>query len=147
MALAVNSRRDAWSTIAGFVLQVDITILRWLDLQQTEVLELERGEDLDLVRDLNSTELDENRLMEQVKRRSAALTLKAADALEALSNFCQHRRANPHIALRFRFVTTAQAGKEQGWSGEGSGSGGTRLCLRRLRHSGHGLLSLRQEIL
>jgi hypothetical protein len=49
MAFAFNPRRDAWSTMAGFVLQVDITILRWLDLQQNEVLELERGVDLDLV--------------------------------------------------------------------------------------------------
>src|SRR5262249_52267634 len=65
--------------------------------------------------------LTENRLMEQVKRRSAALTLKSADALEALANFCQHRKANPDVALRFRFLTTAEIGKEQSWAGDSSG--------------------------
>lgn len=121
MPFAFNERRDAWSTIAGFVLQVDITIVRWLDLQENEVLELECGEDLDLVQELNAPDLNEKRLLEQVKRRSSALTLRAGDALEALANFCQHRSANPQSALRFRFLTTGQAGKEQGWSGDAGG--------------------------
>jgi hypothetical protein len=41
--------RDAWSTLRGFVYQVDKTLQRWLLLQQNEVLELERGEDIDIV--------------------------------------------------------------------------------------------------
>ena len=104
------------ATIAGFVFQVEVTILRWLDLRDTEVLELERGEDVDLVQQqITCAGIDENRLLEQVKRRSGALTLRAPEVLEALANFCQHRSSNPLIQLRFRFLTTTEAGREQDW--------------------------------
>ena len=41
--------RDAWATIRGFVYQVDLTINRWLALTENQVLELEKGEDIDIV--------------------------------------------------------------------------------------------------
>src|SRR5438067_2242221 len=41
--------RDAWAAIRGYVYQVDMTILRWLTLGCGEVLELECGEDVDLL--------------------------------------------------------------------------------------------------
>jgi hypothetical protein len=41
--------RDASDVIAGFVYQIDLTIQRWLELKEDEILELERGEDLDLI--------------------------------------------------------------------------------------------------
>ena len=45
--------RDAWSTIRGFVYQVDLTILRWLHLKDNEILELEKGEDIDVITNVN----------------------------------------------------------------------------------------------
>jgi hypothetical protein len=48
-AFIANPNRDASDTIAGFVYQVDVTLLRWLNLQSDEVLELERGEDIDII--------------------------------------------------------------------------------------------------
>ncbi len=57
--------RDASDTIRGYVYQVLLTIKRWLDLQPGEVLELECGEDIDLLSPLLSGE--EQRLQEQVK--------------------------------------------------------------------------------
>lgn len=46
-----NPQRDASAVIASYVYQVIVTISRWLNLQPpNEVLELERGEDLDIVR-------------------------------------------------------------------------------------------------
>jgi len=41
--------RDASDVFAGFVFQVDLTIQRWLELKDEEILELERGEDLDVI--------------------------------------------------------------------------------------------------
>jgi hypothetical protein len=41
---------DAFATIAGFVFQVNVTIQHWLKLGAGEYLELEAGEDIDLVR-------------------------------------------------------------------------------------------------
>jgi hypothetical protein len=123
MTFVFDPRRDAASTIAGFVFQVNTTIVRWLNLQANEVLELECGEDIDIVRqELGSGSLDESRLMEQTKRRSnTPLTLRRAEALEAIANFCEHRRNNCSIRLRFRYLTTTGIGLEQGWKFDGTG--------------------------
>jgi hypothetical protein len=43
------NNRDAGSSIRGFVYQVDFTILRWLTLDTQSILELEKGEDIDIV--------------------------------------------------------------------------------------------------
>jgi hypothetical protein len=113
--------RDAFATIAGFVYQVDVTILAWLNLQDNEILELERGEDLDLVQLQLECQGPETRLLEQLKRRAASLTLRTPDALEALANFCEHRSSNPRVRLRFRFVTTMPSGTERSWSRDRDG--------------------------
>lgn len=47
--LVITRDRDARAAVRGFVYQVDLTIDRWLHLQADQVLELERGEDIDLV--------------------------------------------------------------------------------------------------
>src|SRR5713226_10111138 len=94
-----NHRRDASDVIAGFVYQVDRTILRWLELKADEVLELERGEDLDVVQ-IGSTEVPDPRTLEQIKRRSSPLSLRSPDALAAVAHFCEHRKNNPTIRLR-----------------------------------------------
>jgi hypothetical protein len=49
MEFNYNVDRDGYATIAGFVLQVDLTLLRWLNLDDSETLELECGEDIDAV--------------------------------------------------------------------------------------------------
>ena len=41
--------RDASAAIRGYGYQIDHTIMRWLDLRDSEILELECGEDIDLV--------------------------------------------------------------------------------------------------
>ncbi|HEY4839868.1 MAG TPA: hypothetical protein VIH72_14730 [Candidatus Acidoferrales bacterium] len=109
-----NPKRDAAAAIAGFVYQVDVTILRWLNLQQGELLELERGEDLDTV-EVEGNEPSGLRILEQVKRRAAPLTLRSEDALTALANYCEHRAVNPGVRLRFKFVTTSYLGNEKNW--------------------------------
>ena len=117
MGFIANPRRDASPTIAGFVFQVNVTILRWLGLHEGEHLELECGEDIDIVQDGADGDIAaETRLLEQIKARSArSLTLKSTEALQALANFCVHRVANPTSNLKFRYITTASSGVEQGW--------------------------------
>ena len=107
--------RDAWATIRGYVYQVDVTIDRWLDLQPGQVLELEWGEDIDVVSEaIQATDHDtRQRLLEQVKHRASSLTLRSPEAITALVNFFEHRTTNPGESLRFRFVTNASSGHEQ----------------------------------
>lgn len=123
MTFISNPRRDASATIAGFVFQVNVTILRWLELRDDEHLELECGEDIDTVQGgPDGGTSAETRLLEQIKARSArSVTLRSEEALEALSNFCSHRAANPTSKLKFRYITTANSGVEQGWDRPESG--------------------------
>jgi hypothetical protein len=98
--------RDAWGTIRGYVYQVDVTIHRWLDLSDTDILELERGEDIDIVhRDLKGDEL--SRELQQLKFREGNLSLNRAEIIEILQNYYLHRKNNPGHNLKFRFVTNS----------------------------------------
>ncbi len=115
MSFHLTRDRDAWATIRGFVYQVDVTIDRWLDLQPEQILELERGEDIDVVSEaIQATDPGgRQRLLEQVKHRESSLTLRSPETIAALVNFFEHRRANPGAFLQFRFVTNAPCGHEQ----------------------------------
>jgi hypothetical protein len=44
-----DPQRDAYRVIAGFIFQINTTIERWLELKDGEVVELERGEDIDVI--------------------------------------------------------------------------------------------------
>jgi hypothetical protein len=106
--------RDAYATIRGFVYQADLTILRWLDLKSGQALELEAGEDIDLVADaLNTSPFPIERLLEQVKHREMNVTLRSSSVLEAISNAIEQREKNTGHNLLFRFSTTAQVGQEK----------------------------------
>jgi hypothetical protein len=67
MTFISNPRRDAHATFAGFVFQVNVTILRWLSLKAGEHLELEAGEDIDLIqRGVAGSGSEDERLVEQL---------------------------------------------------------------------------------
>ena len=115
-------KRDAHATFAGFVFQVNVTILRWLHLQPGQHLELEAGEDIDLIQAAAAKGLEGANILEQVKQiRGKHLTLRSTDALEAIANFCQHRRARPGEKLVFRFLSTTLPSRERQWNGRDNG--------------------------
>ncbi len=109
--------RDAWATIRGYVYQVDTTILRWLALDVDDCLELECGEDIDTVTSIVGRESEEevDRVLEQVKHREKAITLRSPEAREAIHNCLKHKEKNPDLNLIFRYSTNAVPGKETGW--------------------------------
>src|SRR5437762_7812580 len=119
MPFVSNPARDASDAIAGYVYQVYVTISHWLNLQSSEFLELERGEDLDAIR-VSDDHLDDLRTLQQVRATAASLTLRSKNALTAIANFCEHRRSNPGHLLKFRYITTSSVGREQGWALKGS---------------------------
>jgi hypothetical protein len=89
-------------------------LLRWLALTDSEALELEHGEDIDLLTGLIAADADkQERLLEQVKRHSGRVTLRSAGARAALANFHEHQVTNPRLALRFRYTTTARVTRER----------------------------------
>ncbi len=108
--------RDAHAAIRGYVYQIDRTIERWLQLEDNQSLELERGEDIDLIGQAAFSERNEEfdvRLLEQVKRRNSNLTLRSESANESLANFYDHRSNNSSTDLKFCFSTNARHGREQ----------------------------------
>jgi hypothetical protein len=102
-----DPRRDATSTIRGFVYQVDLTVQRWVALKVNEALELERGEDIDIVGNGLAGDVEESRILEQVKSRAAPVTLRSGVTVECVANFALHRERNPELRLLFRFTTNA----------------------------------------
>jgi hypothetical protein len=106
---------DAWATVRGFVYQVELTILRWLDLAPSQYLELECGEDIDLVAQAFADDAGDgsSRKLEQVKVRSEPLTLRCEAAVQTLVNAVCHLTENPQIALRFCYTTNAKASRER----------------------------------
>jgi len=106
------SNRDAWSSIRGYVYQVDHTISRWLDIKPLERIELERGEDYDLI-DLDNNGQEILRELVQVKHRENNLTLNSDIIIEAIGNYYQHKINNPDINIFFHFVTNTDYGVER----------------------------------
>jgi tetratricopeptide (TPR) repeat protein len=107
--------RDAWAAIRGYRYQVELTIRSWLSIGEQEVIELEKGEDIDLVTRAINSEGNETceRLLNQVKCREHKLTLGAPEVLTAIACFVEHRTANPNLTLTFRFTTNAQVACER----------------------------------
>lgn len=133
--------RDAWFVIRGYVYQVHITILEWLTLEPGYQLWLECGEDIDHVQeDLSRPEFGDGRILEQVKHRQKAATLRSADVIGAIVSFFRHIRANPTLKLRFRYLTTSRIGREQG-----SSLPGGEAALNAWKKLGSGRLSPQQE--
>lgn len=109
--------QDAWAAFRGYVYQVNLTLDRWVELEPGEVVELERGEDVDLLGRAADAEGDtRERLLEQVKHLDGRVTLRSGPAREFLANAHAHREANPGLRLRFRFTTTADPTTERGTS-------------------------------
>lgn len=107
--------RDAYASIRGYVYQIDRTLDHWIELRPGQVLELERGEDIDVIGQIvaGGNTKTESRLLEQVKHRETSITLRSSAVLEALANFHDHLVHESGNELRFRFLTNAAVGSEQ----------------------------------
>lgn len=112
-----NPHRDAWKAIKDFYYQVELTVQRWLELQEDTVLYCECGEDIDHVKqllDTDDTDTDTHaRLLEQIKTRER-ITLRNPAALTTLARFRETVVNNPTLHIFYRFSTTAMPGREQG---------------------------------
>jgi hypothetical protein len=106
--------RDAYFAIRGFRYQADSTILRWLELDAGHELELECGEDIDVVaRELTPPYEEVSRRLEQVKHRKSTVTLWSAAAVGVIANAVTHRTQNPTLPMVIRFCTNATPATER----------------------------------
>jgi|GEM_PF-6430881 len=105
--LEADATRQASDSLRGYGYQIWRSVEAWLNLQPTEVLALEIAEDFDVLGDRTATTT-------QVKDVAHSMTLRSPEVIAAIGNFWELRRRNPDRQLRFRFLTTARAGVEQG---------------------------------
>src|ERR1035438_1345206 len=104
---------DASAAIRGFFYQINVTIMRWLELPAEYRLELEAGEDIDVVREFFLPGHKRYRALEQIKDLRKNITLRSPEVLAPLGRFLAHQRSNPDFQLEFRYLTTASAGRER----------------------------------
>jgi len=111
-----DPKRDATDSIRGYVYQAYQSVLAWMQLKETEILVLEGSEDFDI-------HSGSSVATTQIKDVSGKLTLRSQAVIDSLNNYwaCNERNTDFNIALRF--LTTAEAGQEQG-SPFGSGQKG-----------------------
>ena len=103
----------------GYWAQIWRSVLAWMELGESERLYLEGAEDFDRINGLTAETV-------QVKDVAGNVTLRSGDIIEAIDNALAHQLRNPRRAVRFRFLTTAGIGVEQG-APFGAGVGGLRL--------------------
>jgi len=96
-----NPQRDAYKAIKGFYYQVELTVIRWLELQADTVLYCECGEDIDHVKQLlDADQATQVRILEQVKARER-ITLRSKEALTALTRFREAVANNPSLHILY----------------------------------------------
>jgi Cdc6-like AAA superfamily ATPase/tetratricopeptide (TPR) repeat protein len=109
-----NRPRDAWATIRGYYYQFEQTVLSWLNLEERHALELERGEDVDVVvKSVVNNQTIEDRQLRQIKYHQENVTLKSPGVVAAFANFVEHRRSNETVNLLFTYLTNAEVGLER----------------------------------
>jgi hypothetical protein len=117
--LVNDPAREAVAPMRGYWAQVWRSVLVWMDLGDAERLYLEGAEDIDRIEGLAAETV-------QVKDVSGNITLRSGDVIEAIDNAWAHQLRNPRYTIKFRFLTTAGIGVEQG-APFGPGMGGLQL--------------------
>ncbi len=103
-----DSKRDATDSIRGYVYQIYQSALAWMQLKENEILILEGAEDFDVHSELSVTTT-------QIKDVSNNLTLRSKSIIDSINNYWTCCEDNAGYNIVFRFLTTAEAGQEQGF--------------------------------
>jgi len=117
--LVNDPAREAAASMRGYWAQIWRSVLVWMELDDSERLYLEGAEDFDRVKGLAAETV-------QVKDVTVNITLRSGDVIEAIEHAWAHQQRNPQRSIRYRFLTTAGIGVEQG-APFGTGIGGLRL--------------------
>ena len=104
-----DPRRQAVPSLKGYAYQIWHSVYRWITLGKDDILYLEGAEDLDVL----SPERAEAIQVKDTKG-SGSVTLRSSDVLEAIGHFWELQEHNPNVTSFFRFLTTAERGREQG---------------------------------
>jgi hypothetical protein len=101
-----NPERQAIAPLQGFDYQIWQSLKNWVSLRKGEILFLEGGEDLDVIRGSSAETI-------QVTALARPVTLNTQKVLDAIANFWRHQENNPDYTVTLRFLTTAERGLER----------------------------------
>ncbi len=104
---AVIANRDATASIRGYVYQIYQSVWAWMLLREDDVLILEGAEDFDV-------HAGPSVVATQVKHEAQNVTLRSGAVMDAIQNFWTHQHNNDGFRVVLRFLSTADAGCEQG---------------------------------
>jgi hypothetical protein len=105
--LRTDPARQATASLSGYASQIWRSVLIWLRLGDGERLYLEGAEDIDVVHGPVAETI-------QVKATKGNITLRSGDVVVAINNAWLNRQRNLDRPIRYRFLTTASIGMEQG---------------------------------
>jgi len=100
-----DPKRQAIPALRGFAYQIWQSVYKWVTLEEDEILFLEGAEDVDVLGPGNAETI-------QIKDLQKTVTLRSNEILEAMAHFWEHQNKNPERRIIFRFLTTAERGKE-----------------------------------
>jgi hypothetical protein len=103
----IDSKRDATPSIRGYVYQAYQSVLAWIKLKEKEILVLEGSEDFDIHRESSVTTT-------QVKNVAGNITLRSKSVIDSINNYWISCERNADYNVTLRFLTTDEAGQEQG---------------------------------
>ena len=110
----ITRDRDAYFVYRGYGYQVDLTIFRWLNLGDGEELQLEFGEDIDIVtRALCAPAEEKLGCWNRSSTLTGKVTLNTDGVKSAIANAVEHFSANSTLSLQLRFFTNAEATVER----------------------------------
>lgn len=104
--LTTDPARQAHDAFRGYIYQVVRSVLVWIDLGDGEELYLEGAEDLDRIG-------PDGARVDQIKYTARRITLRTPSVMDAINNYWRHAKRNPHVKIRFRYLTTAAIGIER----------------------------------
>lgn len=102
-----DPKRDATDSIRGYVYQAYQSVLAWMQLKENEMLVLEGSEDFDI-------HSGSSVATTQIKDVFGNLTLRTQAVIDSLNNYWSCHERNQDFDIVLRFLTTAEAGQEQG---------------------------------
>ncbi len=102
-----DPKRQAVHSLRGYAYQIWQSLNEWLSLSEGEVLFLEGAEDIDKL----GPGYAETTQVKDIQ--SGSITLNSGEVLDAIKHFWEHKKHNPKVRIKYRFLTTAERGKEK----------------------------------
>ncbi|MFZ3123426.1 MAG: ATP-binding protein [Thermodesulfovibrionales bacterium] len=102
-----DPKRQAVHSLRGYAYQIWQSLNEWLSLSEGEALFIEGAEDIDKLG------LGRAKTTQVKDIQSGSVTLNSDEVIDAIKHYWEHKNLNPKVKIIYRFLTTAERGKEK----------------------------------